>query len=83
MAFSLIYIAAIFGIFYFLLIRPQQKKTKQLKDMRESIKVGDTVVTIGGLTGKVARVSEDDLYLKVGSTELTFKKWAIGSISED
>ena len=82
MAFSLIYIAAIFGIFYFLLIRPQQKKTKQLKDMRDSLKVGDTVVTIGGLVGKVVRATEEELTLAVGTGELTFKKWAIGSISE-
>jgi len=82
MAFSLIYIAAIFGIFYFLLIRPQQKKTKQLKDMRDSLKVGDTVVTIGGLVGKVVRATEEELTLSVGTGELTFKKWAIGNISE-
>ena len=82
MAFSLIYIAAIFGIFYFLLIRPQQKKQKQQKDMRDSIKVGDNVVTIGGLVGKVARVSDDDVILTIGAGELTFKKWAIGNISE-
>ncbi len=82
MAFSLIYIAAIFGIFYFMLIRPQQKKAKQMKDMRESIKVGDTVVTIGGLVGRVIRITDDDVILDCGPGEQTFKKWAIGSVSE-
>lgn len=80
MAFSIIYIAAIFGIFYFLLIRPQQKKTKQLQEMRNNIKVGDTVVTIGGLVGKVGRVTDDEITLSVNGGSMTFKKWAVGSI---
>lgn len=83
MAFSLIYIAAIFGIFYFLLIRPQQKRAKELQSMRDSVKVGDTVVTIGGLVGKVVRVSEDEVIIDSGAGELTFKKFGVSSVSND
>lgn len=49
----------IFGIMYFLLIRPQQKKLKQDAAMREALRRGDTVVTQGGLVGKVTKVRED------------------------
>lgn len=80
MQFTIIYIIAIFAIFYFLLIRPQQKKTKQLKEMRDGLAVGDTVITIGGLSGKVAKITDDEVILSVGEVSLTFKKWAIGSV---
>jgi preprotein translocase subunit YajC len=50
----------IFVIFYFLLIRPQQKKVKDHKAMVDAVTRGDTVVTGGGLIGKVVRVIEDD-----------------------
>lgn len=50
----------IFVIFYFLLIRPQQKKVKDHKAMVDAVSRGDTVVTGGGLIGKVVRVIEDD-----------------------
>ncbi|MEA3422508.1 MAG: preprotein translocase subunit YajC, partial [Bacillota bacterium] len=58
---SLIYLVGLFAIFYFLLLRPQQKKTKQLKEMRASIKAGDQVTTIGGLAGKIMRVNDEDI----------------------
>jgi preprotein translocase subunit YajC len=50
----------IFVIFYFLLIRPQQKKVKDHKAMIDAVGRGDTIVTGGGLIGKVVRVLEDD-----------------------
>ena len=50
----------IFVIFYFLLIRPQQKKVREHKAMIDAVGRGDTVITGGGLIGKVVRVLEDD-----------------------
>ncbi|MBZ0127737.1 MAG: preprotein translocase subunit YajC [Rhodobacteraceae bacterium] len=50
----------IFAIMYFLLIRPQQKKAKEHKKMVEALRRGDTVVTQGGLIGKVSKVKEDN-----------------------
>ena len=50
----------IFGIMYFLLIRPQQQKLKEHKKMVESLRRGDQVVTQGGLIGKVSKVKDDD-----------------------
>ena len=49
----------IFGIMYFLLIRPQQKKMKELKAMVEALRKGDQVLTQGGIIGKVTKVKED------------------------
>jgi len=56
-------------IFYFLLIRPQQKKQKQLEAMIKTIDKGDNVVTSGGLHGKVAGVTDDVLTLDIGGVK--------------
>lgn len=79
---SLIYLVGLFAIFYFLLLRPQQKKNKQLKEMRASLAVGDVITTIGGVVGKVLKVGDDDITLEIGADKMkmTFKKWAIGSV---
>lgn len=79
---SIAYLVVLFGIFYFLLLRPQQKKNKQLKEMRASLKVGDKITTIGGLVGKIIKVTEDEITLETGADKLrmTFKKWAIATV---
>lgn len=71
-----------FAIFYFLLIRPQKKKDKQLKDMRNNLNVGDKVITIGGIVANVAKVEDDVVILEIGPsrTKVPFEKWAIGSV---
>lgn len=56
----------IFVVFYFLLIRPQKKKEKTLKDMISSLKVGDTVASIGGIHGKIIRIKDDVFVLESG-----------------
>jgi preprotein translocase subunit YajC len=56
-------------IFYFLLIRPQQKKQKQLEKMIKAIEKGDNVVTSGGLHGKVTGVTDDVLTLDIGGVK--------------
>lgn len=72
-------------VFYFLLIRPQKKREKKIREMRASIKVGDKVVTIGGIHGKVLKVKDDSVVVEVGpdKTKLTFTKWGIGNIESD
>jgi preprotein translocase subunit YajC len=66
-------------VFYFFMIRPQQKKAKDAKTFRESIKRGDNVVTIGGVHGKVAQVDADDtVQIEVApGVRLKFEKSAI------
>jgi preprotein translocase subunit YajC len=62
-------IILITGIFYFLLIRPQQKKQKKLEAMIKAIEKGDNVVTTGGLHGKVIGVTDDVLTLDIGGVK--------------
>ena len=74
--------AFFFGLMYFLIIRPQNKKNKQLADLRTNLKKGDVVVTIGGIVGKIITIKDDDIVIETGAskTKLTFKKWAVSSI---
>ncbi|SCZ07328.1 preprotein translocase subunit YajC [Alkaliphilus peptidifermentans] len=69
------------AIFYFLIIRPQQKKEKKVKEMRNSIKVGDEIITIGGIYGKVIKAKEDVITIEVGAdkAKLVVARWAIGN----
>ena len=73
------YFAVIIGVMYFLIIRPQRKKTKEEKQMRENLQVGDDIVTIGGIYGKVISLKEDTLIIESKSdhTKLTVARWAL------
>lgn len=75
----------VIGAFYFFLIRPQKKKEKATQDMRNSIKEGTEVVTIGGIYGKVVNAKEDVLTLEVGADKVKLKvaRWAIGRVIEN
>ncbi len=79
---SLIMPIAFIAIFYFLLIRPQQKRDKQLKEMRSNLKIGQEIVTIGGMIGKIMKVEEDHVVVEIGpdKTKMPVEKWAIGKI---
>jgi preprotein translocase subunit YajC len=79
-----LYMGFFFGLMYFLIIRPQKKKTKQMTELRNSVQSGDEVVTIGGVVGRVLNVKEDEVVIEVGAarTKLTFKKWAISTIDK-
>jgi preprotein translocase subunit YajC len=63
---SLLPLVLIFAVFYFLMIRPQQKRVKALQESVQSVKKGDTVVTAGGLIGKVTKVDETEVELELG-----------------
>jgi preprotein translocase subunit YajC len=62
---SLLPLVLVFAIFYFLLIRPQQTKMKQHREMLENLKKGDQVVTAGGIVGKIAKIEASDNQLLV------------------
>ena len=62
---SLIMMALIFVVFYFFMIRPQMKKQKEIKKFRESITVGDKVITSGGIYGKVKEIKPDSFLLEI------------------
>jgi preprotein translocase subunit YajC len=69
-------------IFYFFAIRPQRKKEKEIKEMRSSLRVGDEVITIGGIMGKIIKLKDDYVTLEIGSakTKLDITRWAVGSV---
>jgi len=72
-----------FVVFYFLLIRPQQKKQKQRTQMLHQLKKGDKIVTIGGLHGTIVELSDDTAVVRVNDTvKLTFDRSAISTVSQ-
>jgi preprotein translocase subunit YajC len=75
--------AAMFGIFYFLMIRPQQKQKQERERMLSAIKKGDRVVTTGGLHATVTGLSEHTVILRVADqVKVEFDRAAIGRIME-
>ena len=80
---QLLFFAAIFAIFYFLLIRPQQKQKKERERMLASIKKGDRVVTSSGMHGTVVGLNEHTVTLRVADqVKLEFDRSAIGRVVE-
>lgn len=75
----LIMMAIIFGLMYLLMIRPQKKKEKEAKEMRDNLQIGDEVTTIGGITGIVVRKTEDTVVIETGGdrSKIRVKTWAI------
>jgi preprotein translocase subunit YajC len=74
----LISLVLMVAIFYFLLIRPQQRRVRQQRDLVDSLGVGDEVVTIGGMFGTIFEMNDESVTLDVGSgTRIRFIKQAI------
>ena len=80
----LIPLVLMFVVFYFLLIRPQRKKDKKVKDMLAALKTGDRVCTIGGIYGTISSIKDDTVELSVGKDEvkLIFARWGIRNVEE-
>lgn len=72
-------IVLMFVIFYFLLIRPQKKREQEVQKMREAIEVGDEIVTIGGIIGRVVSIKEDTLVIETSAerSKLRMARWSI------
>ena len=78
---SMLPLVLVIAIMYFMLIRPQKKKEKETTKMRNSLQVGDEIVTVGGIVGRVVSLREDTLLIETGSnnTKIRIKRWAIQS----
>jgi len=78
---SLLMIVAMLAIFYFMLIRPEQKRKKQAEEMRNSIKKGERITTIGGMTGKVVQINDTTIVFETGEDRVRIEiaKWGIQS----
>lgn len=78
---TVVMFGAVFAIFYFMIIRPQNKKQKAMEKMLSAVKKGDKVVTIGGIHGTVSSVKDKTVVVKVDdSAKLEFSKSAIASV---
>jgi preprotein translocase subunit YajC len=78
---TLIMFALIIGIFYFMILRPQQKRAKERQKMLEAVKKGDKVITASGVHGTVAGLDEKTLLLQVAeNVKIKYERSAIGSI---
>ena len=71
-------------VMYFLLIRPQKKKEREVNNMRSSIQVGDEIITIGGICGKVVKTKDESLIIQVGADKVKFEvmRWSISKVVE-
>ncbi|HET53828.1 MAG TPA: preprotein translocase subunit YajC [Ignavibacteria bacterium] len=80
---TLIMFGAIFAIFYFMIIRPQQKRAKERDRMLSEVKKGDKIITSGGIHGTVAGLDEKTVLIDVGNNvKIKMERSAIGSIAQ-
>ena len=73
------------GIMYFLLIRPHKKREKEINAMRSGLQVGDEIITIGGICGKIVKTKDESLVIQVGADKLKFEimRWAVSKVVEE
>lgn len=76
--------ALVILVMYFLMLRPQKKKDKQLQDMRSALEIGDSVTTIGGIVGRVVALKDDTVVLETGTerNRVRFKRWAVQEVEK-
>lgn len=81
---SILLFGGIILIFYFLMIRPQRKREKKEKDMRNSLEIGDGVVTIGGIVGRVVSIKDEVVLIETSSdrTKMRVQRWAIQTVEK-
>ncbi|MGG1400416.1 preprotein translocase subunit YajC [Bacillus salipaludis] len=80
---TLLPLILMFVLFYFLLIRPQQKRQKNVQNMQSSLKKGDKIVTIGGLHGFIDSIDDNKVVIKCGDgSRLTYDRSAIREVTE-
>ena len=73
------------AVMYFLMIRPQRKKDKAINDMRRSLTVGDEIVTIGGICGKIVKTKDETIVVQVGADKVKMEmmRWAVSSVVKE
>lgn len=75
---------AMIAIFYFILIRPQRKKDKLVKEMLSQLVKGDKIITIGGIHGKIESIKDDELVIETGSASeksyIKISRWAVREV---
>lgn len=78
---SIFYLLFFFAIIYFLMIRPQQKQQKKRQEMLSNLKLNDNVVTIGGIHGRIVKLKDDSILLRIADkVEVEFDKGAVARV---
>lgn len=79
---SIIMIVAMFAILYFMMIRPENKRKKQAQEMRDNLKKGDVITTIGGIIGKIVMVNKDTIIIETSEDRVRMEltKWAVSTV---
>ena len=79
--YTLIMIVVMIAIFYFLMIRPENKRKKQAEEMRNSLKKGDQITTIGGIVGKIVMVNDETIIIETSDDRVRMEltKWAVST----
>lgn len=77
----LIMMVVMIAIFYFMLIRPENKRKKEAEQMRSSLKTGDKIVTIGGIAGTIVHVKDNRIVIETGADQvrIELEKWAVST----
>ncbi len=73
------------AVMYFLMIRPQRKKDKAINEMRRGLTVGDEIVTIGGIVGKIVKTKDETIVIQVGADKVKMEmmRWAVSSVTKE
>ena len=81
MSSMLVTLVLMLAVFYFMLIRPENKRKKEAEQMRSSVKNGDKITTIGGIVGTVVNVKENNLVIETGADQVRIEiaKWAMST----
>lgn len=68
-------------VMYFLMIRPQKKRQKEEEEMKASLEIGDEIITIGGIVGRIVTIREDDIVIETGAdrTKMKIQRWAVNT----
>lgn len=77
----IIMMVVLIALMYFMMIRPQKKRQKEEQEMRSSLEIGDEIITIGGIVGKVVTIREEDLIIETGAdrNKMRIQRWAVNT----
>ena len=77
----IILMVVLVGVMYFMMIRPQKKRQKEEQEMRSALEIGDEIITIGGIVGKVVTIREEDIVIETGAdrTKMKLQRWAVNT----
>lgn len=77
----IVMMVALVAIMYFTMIRPQKKRQKEDQEMRSSLEIGDEIITIGGIVGRVVTIREEDIIIETGAdrNKMKIQRWAVNT----